>query len=193
MDQGRNCPVVWGLRNWIQLAVLVLTLGIGLQFYLFVRQAARGGTITIARPAGVEGFLPIGALMGILALCSLMQIRRNQTTCVQCQRCQQVCPAHLQVHLKERILSPECSGCMDCSVVCPVPDTLVMTSPGRLMGRLRVSWAALLVVALFLGTVTWAKSSGHWESRLSPLEFRRALKEIDGAAMQHPSVQFGRR
>jgi hypothetical protein len=64
MDQGRNCPVVWGLRNWIQLAVLVLTLGLGLQFYLFVRQAAGGGTITIARPAGVEGFLPIGALMG---------------------------------------------------------------------------------------------------------------------------------
>jgi hypothetical protein len=64
MDQGRNYPVVWGFRNWIQLAVMVLTLGIGRQFYLFVRQAAGGGTITIARPAGVEGFLPIGALMG---------------------------------------------------------------------------------------------------------------------------------
>jgi hypothetical protein len=58
MDQGRNYPVVWGLRNWIQLAVLVLTLGIGLQFYLFVRQVAGGGTISIARPTGVEGFYP---------------------------------------------------------------------------------------------------------------------------------------
>lgn len=64
MDQRRNHSIVWGLRNWIQLAVLVLTLGIGLQFYLFVRQAAGGGIITIARPAVVEGFLPIGALMG---------------------------------------------------------------------------------------------------------------------------------
>jgi polyferredoxin len=343
MDQRRNHPVVWGLRNWIQLAVLVLTIGIGLQFYFFVRQAAGSGTITIARPGGVEGFLPIGALMGwkhflvtgewdaihpaamvilafagmmsfllrksfcswfcpvgtlsewlwktgerlfgrnypippwldyplrslkyglllffvyiiagmatadialflqspyyrmadvkmlhfftrmsqttaivlsallllslffrnfwcrylcpygalmgILALCSPMQIRRNRTTCVQCQRCLQVCPAHLQVHKKARILSPECSGCMDCSVVCPVPDTLVMTSPGRRGLNLRISWAALFVVALFLGTVTWAKSSGRWESRLSPQEFRMALKQIDGAAMQHPSVQFGR-
>jgi polyferredoxin len=326
------------------LAVLVLTLGIGLQFYLFVQQAAGGGTITIARPGGVEGFLPIGALMGwkhffatgewdaihpaamvilafagmisflfrksfcswfcpvgtlsewlwkagerlfgrnyripvwldypmrslkyglllffvyiiagmatvdialflqspyyrmadvkmlhfftrmsqttaivlaalvvlsiffrnfwcrylcpygalmgIIALCSPMQIRRNQTTCVQCQRCQQVCPAHLQVNRKERILSPECSGCMDCSMVCPVPDTLVMTSPGRLVENLRISWAAVFVVAMFLGTVTWAKSSGHWESRLSQHEFRMGLMKIDGAAMQHPSVQFGRR
>ena len=39
MDQRRNHSIVWGLRNWIQLAVLVLTLGIGLQFYLFVRRA----------------------------------------------------------------------------------------------------------------------------------------------------------
>ena len=328
MDQRRNHSIVWGLRNWIQLAVLVLTLGIGLQFYLFVRQAAGGGIITIARPAGVEGFLPIGALMGwkhflatgewdaihpaamvimafagmmsflfrksfcswfcpvgtlseglwkagerlfgrnyripawldyplrslkyglllffvyiiagmatadialflqspyyrmadvkmlhfftrmsqttaivlaallmlslffrnfwcrylcpygalmgILALCSPMQIRRNQTTCVQCQRCHQVCPAHLHVHRKERILSPECSGCMDCGMVCPVPDTLVMTSPGRRVVNLRISWAALFVVALFLGTVTWAKTSGHWESRLSPREFRMGIDE----------------
>ena len=42
MDLKRNHSVAWGLRNWIQLAVLVLTLGLGLQFYLFVQQAAPG-------------------------------------------------------------------------------------------------------------------------------------------------------
>ena len=59
--------------------------------------------------------------------------------------------------------------------------------------NLRISWAAVFVVAMFLGTVTWAKSSGHWESRQSQHEFRMGLMKIDGAAMQHPSVQFGRR
>jgi polyferredoxin len=54
----------WNMRNWIQLGIFVLTAVIGLQFYLFVRQASGEGPITIARPAGVEGFLPIGALMG---------------------------------------------------------------------------------------------------------------------------------
>ena len=67
-----------------------------------------------------------------------------------------------------------------------------MTSPGRRVVNLRISWAALFVVALFLGTVTWAKTSGHGESRLSQREFRMGLMEIDGAAIQHPSVQFGR-
>ena len=52
------------LRNRFQLVLFVLTLAIGLQFFLFVDQAGNGGTITIQRPAGVEGFLPIGALLG---------------------------------------------------------------------------------------------------------------------------------
>ena len=52
------------LRNRFQLALFVLTLAIGLQFYFFVQQAVNSGPITIHRPAGVEGFLPIGALLG---------------------------------------------------------------------------------------------------------------------------------
>ncbi len=51
-------------RHLFQLAVLLLTLAIGLQFYFYVRQASGTGAITVARPPGVEGFLPIGALMG---------------------------------------------------------------------------------------------------------------------------------
>lgn len=52
------------LRQGIQIAVLAVTLAIGLQFALFVLQAAGPGAVTIPRPPGVEGFLPIGALMG---------------------------------------------------------------------------------------------------------------------------------
>lgn len=51
-------------RHLIQLSVLLLTLAIGVQFYIYARQALGTGAITVARPPGVEGFLPIGALMG---------------------------------------------------------------------------------------------------------------------------------
>ncbi|KJS32948.1 MAG: hypothetical protein VR64_05160 [Desulfatitalea sp. BRH_c12] len=47
-----------------QLAILLVTVGIGLQFYVYVRQALGTQAITVQRPPGVEGFLPIGALMG---------------------------------------------------------------------------------------------------------------------------------
>lgn len=59
-------PIIppWGLRDWFQLAIFLLCVAIGLQFYLYVGQLSASGAPTIQRPPGVEGFLPIGALMG---------------------------------------------------------------------------------------------------------------------------------
>jgi polyferredoxin len=51
-------------RQLVQLSVLLITIGVGIQFYLYVQQAMGQGPFTIQRPAGVEGFLPIGAFMG---------------------------------------------------------------------------------------------------------------------------------
>jgi len=53
-----------GIRNLIQLCFLILTLAIGLHFFIFVFQASSEGNITVSRPPGVEAFLPIGGLMG---------------------------------------------------------------------------------------------------------------------------------
>ena len=53
-----------GIRNLVQIGSLVLLCALGLKFALFVRQMEAGGPVTLSRPAGVEAFLPIGALMG---------------------------------------------------------------------------------------------------------------------------------
>lgn len=52
-----------GIRNQIQLILFVVTMAAGFQFYLYVLQAMSTNSITVPRPEGVEGFLPIGALM----------------------------------------------------------------------------------------------------------------------------------
>lgn len=57
-------PYGWNPRNWFQLGILIVTLAIGFQFYIYVHQASENGNIAVSRPPGVEGFLPIGALMG---------------------------------------------------------------------------------------------------------------------------------
>ena len=137
---------------------------------------------------------PYGALMGILALGSPMQIRRNQKPCVQCQRCHQVCPAHLHIHQKERILSPECSGCMDCGMVCPVPDTLVMKPPGRRVKGLRDFLGGVsLWWPCFSEPSPGPKPAATGKAACHHANSGWALMKIDAAAMQHPSVQFGRK
>ena len=52
------------LRLATQTVFLILTVWIGLQFYLWVRWAETGGrSMSVSRPAGVEGWLPIEGMM----------------------------------------------------------------------------------------------------------------------------------
>ncbi len=43
---------------------MIITVALGVQFSIYVVQLSGGGVVTVERPPGVEGFLPIGALLG---------------------------------------------------------------------------------------------------------------------------------
>ncbi len=51
-------------RSAVQLAFVLLCIWIGIEFYLFMQWGMHGGTY-VERPPGVDGFLPISALMSI--------------------------------------------------------------------------------------------------------------------------------
>lgn len=55
------------IRRRVQLAFLALNLLIGAQFYLWVHAMERGQSAAVPRPPGVEGWLPIAALMNLKA------------------------------------------------------------------------------------------------------------------------------
>lgn len=53
-------------RLYVQLAFLILNLWIGAVFYVWVRHFETGGaTLSVSRPPGVEGWLPIASLMNL--------------------------------------------------------------------------------------------------------------------------------
>ncbi len=54
------------LRLAMQAGFLLLNVVIGVKFFLFVRYfESGGGTVRVARPAGVDGWLPIGGMMNL--------------------------------------------------------------------------------------------------------------------------------
>ena len=66
MTARRDRSQAW--RKAVQLTFLLLNVWIGVQFYLFVRFYESGGVTTYAeRPPGVEGWLPIAAMMNLKA------------------------------------------------------------------------------------------------------------------------------
>ncbi len=53
------------LRFWVQAAFIALCLWIGVEFTLWYYWHEGSGAVQVARPPGVEGFLPISALMSL--------------------------------------------------------------------------------------------------------------------------------
>ncbi|MBK6766468.1 MAG: 4Fe-4S binding protein [bacterium] len=57
----------WTARHVVQISFALLNVVLGIQFWFFVRALEDGGTGPLPpRPAGVEGWLPISGLMGVI-------------------------------------------------------------------------------------------------------------------------------
>jgi len=340
-NKGRKKSHTWGIRNWIQLGVFLITVGIGFQFFIFVHQASGNGAVTVLRPPGIEGFLPIGALMGwklfvqtgiwdpihpaamvilgfagvislalrksfcgwfcpvgalsewlwelgrnlfgknyklpvwadlplrslkylllgffvwvifsmnipaifgflqspyykmsdvkmlhfftqmsiltmvvltilvlssifirnvwcrylcpygalmgLLAVFSLTRIQRNQDSCINCKNCSLACPYHLPVDSKQSIISPECNGCMECTRVCPVENTLELKTVGTGKNSWSTAKLGAVVIGIYIVMVYAAGITGHWKSSVTEHEFRVRLQTINSPEFTHPSVNF---
>lgn len=69
---------------------------------------------------------PLGAFVGLVGKLSPMRIKRNSSTCIQCNRCTQSCPMNIDVASQSNVTSLDCNHCMTCIDSCPVQGTLTV-------------------------------------------------------------------
>ncbi len=68
---------------------------------------------------------PQGLLLGLIQRLSPIKIWRNPASCIDCGRCDRVCPSRLPVATSEAVRG-DCISCLDCIEVCPKEGTLTV-------------------------------------------------------------------
>ncbi|MBU0729068.1 MAG: 4Fe-4S binding protein [Proteobacteria bacterium] len=126
---------------------------------------------------------PYGGLLGILAMASPFQVKRQAANCIECDRCNKVCPGSIRVSGKEKVLSPECIGCMECVAVCPAEDCLSLSISTK--RKISVFILPVLVLGVFFLFYLVAQSTGNWNNDM-PLDVARRLYSIEISGLAHP-------
>lgn len=73
---------------------------------------------------------PYGALLGLFNSIRIFQIKRDESTCTGCKKCDGVCPMNIEISAKRVIRDHQCIGCHKClsDVSCPIKDTVVIAA-----------------------------------------------------------------
>jgi len=127
---------------------------------------------------------PYGALLGLLALASPFQIKRDSNTCIDCKKCDRRCPGGIRVSAKTVIHSPECIGCGECVSVCPAKECLSLSVPGK--KRVPVVLLPAAVLGVFFLFYFWALGTGHWHSAVPPETMKQIFSTIRLEELAHP-------
>ncbi len=114
---------------------------------------------------------PYGALLGIGALACLLHVKRDESVCRHCGRCEEACPAGIKIWGKQKITVPECIGCLECIAACPEDDCLELGVSGS-STRLPLWLLPAGIITVLLGSWLAALWTGHWHSIIPDETYR---------------------
>jgi polyferredoxin len=159
---------------------------------LFFVELSAVGTIVLGllvlASVFIQGFwcrylCPYGALLGVFSWRSPARVTRQAAACVDCGLCDKGCMARLPVSSLSSVAKMECTGCLDCVAVCPVPGALQVR-----LGRRRMSPLAYgaSVLALFLAGYLGARTLGAWDNGIGDVEYVQRIQDIHSPEYGHP-------
>ena len=125
---------------------------------------------------------PYGALLGLGALFSILQVKRDPSLCINCRECERVCPASIRISQNCTIRHAECVGCAECVEACPERGCLVLKAP--FIRRIPLYAFAASVVGLFVLSWLIAWQTGHWHTEVPLEDFKRLYPAA--ATVAHP-------
>jgi len=115
---------------------------------------------------------PLGAINGLFNAFSITTIRRNETSCIDCKKCDLACPVNLEPSKSKTIQSTACIRCMKCVEACPVNQkepTLTVSLPVKRQLFKNGMVYAVVMLVLFIVPIGGSIALGAFESEEPPV------------------------
>ncbi|MBI9048178.1 MAG: 4Fe-4S binding protein [Anaerolineaceae bacterium] len=76
---------------------------------------------------------PYGALLGLTNLFRVFAIKRQESSCIQCNACTRNCPMNIPVDTVKTVRNHQCISCLECTseASCPIPATVDLKVGGK--------------------------------------------------------------
>lgn len=111
---------------------------------------------------------PYGAVLGIFNTFRLFKIRRNESTCINCNSCSLNCPMNIKVSELSLVRNHQCISCLKCTSenYCPVENTVVLSMESNFLGKSKVKAGsnviAVIVFVVIFGFVMLSSAFNLW-------------------------------
>ena len=120
---------------------------------------------------------PLGAVNAILSRVPLFRIKRVESTCISCSKCDKVCPMNVDVSKPDAINDPECIGCMECVTACPTKkNTLQPTLGGK---AVKLGLVVGLGFVIYFAAAAVGQVAGYAPKSLGELAAKGSLNVAD--------------
>lgn len=132
---------------------------------------------------------PYDALLGIASLLSPVKVKRNTTTCIDCNLCAKACPSKIKVDKVKTVFSDECTSCLNCVDSCPVAGTLELHLFIPRKKKISKKLAAAVIVMIFMIVTGAGVLTGNWQNSISKDEYLQHYKNM--GSYGHPTGTEG--
>jgi polyferredoxin len=106
---------------------------------------------------------PMGAFLGIISKISSYKIKRDEETCINCNKCTKACPVNIDVAKLKSVTDAECINCLECVTVCPTKkETLKPFELGKYIKPLIVGIAGVII---YVGIIEGTDLAGIWKTQ----------------------------